>query len=76
MRPSLTGLFPTRRESSPRYIVTSQIRLGVAVSRASKRNRAFWLNYLSSTCNLYKLRQRPSWSLHISLHIQSTKKIE
>lgn len=36
MLASLTGLVPTRREISPRYIVTLQIRLGVAVSWLSR----------------------------------------
>ena len=51
MLASLTVLVPTRRESSPRYIVTLHIRLGVAVSWASKRPRAFWPNCLTS-CKL------------------------
>lgn len=49
---SLTGLVPTRRGSSPRYIVTLQIRLCLAVSWVLVRNRAFWLNGLTSTCIL------------------------
>lgn len=77
MLASLTGLLPTRRESSPRYIVTLQNTTLCCCKLAIREKSGLWpklLDFKMYSTYVYKLREMPQLRLHVPLDIQSINK--